>query len=113
MKPIKALDIVFSSDAGDDLTIRDYFRVLLSTLWDEKEGFSGKRPFGNSGWEYDLYKPLIEAGAIPGKLDEDGYVEAVDRAVAHTYIADLICLAFYGEENENHQALCRDHDGNT
>ena len=36
-------------------TIGEYFEKLLLTLWDEQEDFSGKRPFGNSGWEYDVY----------------------------------------------------------
>ena len=98
MKPIEALDIVFSSDAGDDLTIRDYFHALLQTLWDENEGFSGKRPFGNSGWEYDLYKPLIAAGAISGEIDDYGDIQRVDRAEADRYITSLIRLVFYGDE---------------
>jgi hypothetical protein len=45
-----ALELRFDSDAGDNITIRDYLRILLETLWEEGEGFSGKRPFGNSGW---------------------------------------------------------------
>ena len=37
-----ALEIRFDSDAGDDITIRDYLHKLLKTLWNEGEGFSGK-----------------------------------------------------------------------
>lgn len=40
-------------------TVKGYLKALLFTLWDEDEGFSGKRPFGNSGWECDLTEPLI------------------------------------------------------
>lgn len=87
-----ALAVVFDSDAGDGLTVRGYLRELLLTLWEEGEGFSGKRPFGNSGWESDLYAPLIEAGFISGELDEDGYIETVgDEAGA--FVADLIVYA--------------------
>jgi hypothetical protein len=92
---LDALEVRFDSDAGDDLTVRDYLKTLLQTMWEEGEGFSGKRPFGNSGWEYDLYKPLIAAGFIKGKLDSDGYVETVDDK-ASAYVGDLILAAFNG-----------------
>lgn len=93
---LAALEVRFSSDAGYDLTVREYLRTLLMTMWEEGEGFSGKRPFGNSGWEYDLYKPLIAGGFIPGKLDEDGYVDTFDEKVAGPYVCDLILAAFHG-----------------
>ena len=60
------------------ISIGDFLGELLLTLWNEKEGFSGKRPFGNSAWDYDVYAALIKHGAIPGTLDEDGYVEEID-----------------------------------
>jgi len=47
------------NDSGAD-TVKGYLKALLFTLWDEDEGFSGKRPFGNSGWEYDLTDALID-----------------------------------------------------
>jgi hypothetical protein len=73
------LAIEFECDELDGrVTIGGYLIKLLETLWEEGEGFSGKRPFGNSGWERDLYKPLIAAGVIRGELDEDGYIERVD-----------------------------------
>ena len=56
-------------------TIGDYLRNLLLTLWIEKESFNGKRPFGNSGWEYDIYKSLIVAGVVKGVIDEDGCID--------------------------------------
>ncbi len=71
------LDYVGSfPDAGGDMPIREYLRALLLKLWEEGEGFSGKRPFGNSGWEYDLYSTLIAAGAVEGEFDEDGFIES-------------------------------------
>lgn len=93
---LAALEVRFNSDAGDDLTVRDYLRTLLMTLWEEGEGFSGKRPFGNSSWEFDLYKPLIEGGFIPGTLDEDGYLKTFDEKFAYAYVCDLILAAFHG-----------------
>lgn len=62
------------NDSGSD-TIRGYLVALLRNLWDEGEGFSGKRPFGNSGWEWDLYAALVRAGFIAGTFDEDGYLD--------------------------------------
>lgn len=85
-----ALDVRFSSDAGDDLSIRQYFEQLLITLWEEGERFSGKRPFGNSGWEYDLYQPLILGGFIKGTLDTDGNVVDVNEQKAFVYVRNLI-----------------------
>lgn len=65
------------NDAMAD-TVGGYLIELLATLWREEQSFSGKRPFGNSGWQYDLYVPLVKAGLISGELDEDGYPVEVD-----------------------------------
>jgi hypothetical protein len=72
-------------------TVREYLIELLAAVWREDEGFSGKRPFGNSGWKYDLYGPLIKAGFIDGRID-DKYdsIEEVDEAAAYRLIADAI-----------------------
>lgn len=69
-----------------EITIKEYLILLLRTLWREGEGFSGKRPFGNSGWDYDLYIALIKAGYVEGTFDEDGFIEDFDETTA----ADLI-----------------------
>ena len=82
-------------DLDEELTVREYLRTLLQTLWDEQEGFSGKRPFGNSCWEYSLYAPLIKQDFINGSIDEEGYVEMIgDRRAAHAFVADLILYIF-------------------
>ena len=65
------------NDAGAD-TIRTYLAALLAELWRWGEGFSGKRPFGNSGWEYELYTALAKQNYIAGAFDEDGYLDDVD-----------------------------------
>jgi hypothetical protein len=75
------LDFVFfSEDLDRDLTIREYLVKLLWTLWNDGEGFSGKRPYGNSGWEFELYAALLKAQAIEGELDEDGRVHRLPEA---------------------------------
>lgn len=97
---LAALEVRFDSDAGDDLTVRDYLRTLLMALWEEQESFSGKRPFGNSGWEYEVLMPLAKAGFVDlGPLGEDSEPynwtqEQIQRANA--YVSDLILAAFHG-----------------
>jgi hypothetical protein len=71
-------------------TIKSYLGTLLLTLWEEGEGFSGKRPFGNSGWEYDLYKPLIMFEVINGTVDEYGDIEDFDKKTAFSMINKCI-----------------------
>lgn len=94
-----ALNLRFEEcDAGDNITVRDYLRRLLEELWCEKECFSGKRPFGNSGWDYDLYTILIVNGFIKGELDEDGYIKRIDSdADANDFVLQLIRACFEGK----------------
>ena len=80
MTPAEALDGVsfFDETLRETLTIRQWLKRLLITLWKEQEGFSGKRPFGNSSWDSDLLAELIRRGIVPGNLDRDGWVEDGD-----------------------------------
>lgn len=77
------------NDAGAS-TIREYLIALLSALWAEGEGFSGKRPFGNSGWEYDVYLALVNAGLIKGSIDAEGCLDSCDDRAADLLIAESI-----------------------
>jgi len=65
------LELKTNPNANGEPTIREYLHLLLLAIWQEGEGFSGKRPFGDSGWEYDLYVPLIRHGIVDGTLDEE------------------------------------------
>jgi hypothetical protein len=89
---LEVLELPMNPDDNDAdaSTIREYLKTLLSTLWAEGEGFSGKRPLGNSGWDYDLYKPLIQAKAIDGQLDEDNYIQECDDNAGFKLIAAAI-----------------------
>lgn len=69
------LAVPMDDNDADAATIRDYLTALLRRVWRQGEDFSGKRPFGNSGWHWDLYKPLVSAGLISGTFDEDGYLD--------------------------------------
>ena len=80
----------YSSDLGEDITIKEYLKTLLLTLWKEEEGFSGKHPLGNSGWKFDIYIPLIGAGVVQGLMDDEGFIDWVDAIGADQIIADII-----------------------
>jgi hypothetical protein len=57
----------------DAKTIGEYLGKLLSTLWEEAEGFSGKRPFGNSGWQGPVEVALVRGGVVRGNIIEETY----------------------------------------
>lgn len=65
----RVLEIQMPENDAKAATVKDYLKELLNELWREGEGFSGKRPFGNSGWEYDLYAALLRANVIPVDTD--------------------------------------------
>jgi hypothetical protein len=65
------------NDAGAS-TVRGYLVALAGAVWTEGECFSGKRPFGNSGWSWDLYAALAEAGHLEVVTDEYGEVDIDD-----------------------------------
>lgn len=71
-------------------TIRGYLVFLVAAVWRENENFSGKRPFGNSGWDMELYRALGEAGYIRWILDEDGEIEDFDDETGDRLIESAI-----------------------
>lgn len=69
MEPRAILELTFySNDLDEDVTIGEWLAAMLTALWEEGEGFSGKRPLGNSGWEYDALPVLIENGVVDGQV---------------------------------------------
>jgi hypothetical protein len=77
------------NDAGAP-DVRAYLKALLEKLFQDGECFNGKRPFGNSGWVFDLYKPLVQAKLIDGSFDEDGDIEVCDCEAAEKLIVEAI-----------------------
>ncbi len=87
----KIANLIFhSSDLDKNLTIKEYLKELLETVWIENESFSGKRPFGNSAWQYDLYVPLVKEGFVEGSVDDDGYFDSCDEKAADKIILEVI-----------------------
>lgn len=68
MSPEEAREVLDTAmgpnDANAD-TVGDYMNRLAAAVWQEDEGFSGKRPFGDSGWFHQVYD------AFPGIADND------------------------------------------
>lgn len=59
------------NDAEAD-TVREYLCRLAEGVALFEEGFSGKRPFGNSGWQKsELHAALVYGGAIDGAVYDD------------------------------------------
>lgn len=85
---------------GTEWTICEYLSALLVALWEEGESFSGKRPLGNSGWEYELYEPLIKHKVIEGELDEFGHIESVNTTQGDKVIKDTIEYIFNKAEGK-------------
>jgi hypothetical protein len=84
------------SDLNEEITLRQYFYDLMSELWREGEGFDGKRPFGNSGWDYEIYIPLVRAGLVKGRIDEDGYIAELDEVEANDFVLKNILQPLFG-----------------
>jgi hypothetical protein len=79
----QVLNCPVATEDGSTTAIRDYLVELLAALWDQGEQFSGKRPLGDSGWEYDLLRALGRAGFIAYQEDKDeGDWEAGHRLIA-------------------------------
>ncbi len=90
MTGLEILALPMDENDAQATSVKEYLRKLLMKLWEDGERFGGKRPFGNSGWEYELYKPLIAAGAVKGHLDRDGYIADVDADAAGALITEAI-----------------------
>ena len=86
----QVLDLELGPNDSGEATVRGYLLRLLRDVWNQQEGFDGKRPFGNSSWDYDLKVPMVKAGLVSGKLDSDGYVEQLDDRKADALILAAI-----------------------
>lgn len=98
MNPEDILKLSVPKNDSGQLTIGGYLIELLSKVWEEEESFSGKRPFGNSGWKYDLRNALVKHGVVDGNIyEEDGYeeIDCTEIRKADELIAQAI-LCMYG-----------------
>lgn len=84
------LDLPMQDNDADARTIRDYMKALLRAVITETDAFSGKRPFGNSGWDWDMHIPLVKAKLVDGKIGSDGYLDEHDAEAADALIIAAI-----------------------
>lgn len=71
------LNTVMGENDIDAETVGDYLKELLITILHEQEGFSGKRPFGNSGWIHELAFPLVKAKLVEGTLADEEHEDTI------------------------------------
>lgn len=88
----RLLDLELPPNPSGATNVRGYLQALLQKLWTLEANFSGKRPFGYSGWQFDLYAPMIAAGLVSGTLDESGAVDSIDDQAADELVQAAIAL---------------------
>ena len=79
-----------SGDFDKPLSLREFLKTLLATVWAEEESFSGKRPFGNSRWQHCVQIALVKNGFVDGKLDYNGGLEEINQAQAEAVMYHII-----------------------
>ncbi len=83
------LDVTISQ--GENvITLREYFKLMLKTLWEKGEMFSGKRPFGQSNWKSEVYEAIGRAGFLSFDFDPENLVMIADKQKANALIIDAI-----------------------
>lgn len=92
----QALDLKLPANDAKAETVREYLTALLTDVWFEEEGFDGKRPFGNSGWQEEIYVPLAHAGLINASADRHGELEYIDYTEGEALI--LAAIGFMGRK---------------
>lgn len=86
----QVLDCPMGENDADAKTVREFLGTLLLTVWIEQEMFSGKRPFGNSSWQHEVYIALAVAGYIEGSKDDEDWGWEYDEAAGNALIQDAI-----------------------
>lgn len=81
----------YSNDLYQEITIGEWMKRMLLTLFHEEEGFSGKRPFGNSSWKHDAQIALVRIGLVDGDIDrEEGWLNDINDEQCETLFNDII-----------------------
>jgi hypothetical protein len=63
------LDLPMKSTDTGATSVHGYLQRLLRAVWIEEEDFDGKRPFGNYGWQEEIYETLVFQGFLAGTPD--------------------------------------------
>ena len=73
-------------------TVGEYLAKLLQVVWSRQDSFSGKRPFGNSGWCWDIYEALVNAKIVETADGTWDTLGADQRRTVDTWIIEAIEL---------------------
>jgi hypothetical protein len=88
LTPEQVLDLPMGDDNGAGAaTVRGYLARLAELVVADGDEFSGNRPFGSSGWMRELYRPLVEAGAVAWSSDEWGTPDGESLRAADAVLA--------------------------
>lgn len=52
-------------------TIKELLIAILGRFWKDPEGFRGKRPFGDSGWQSEVFLALVQNGLLSSMNEHD------------------------------------------
>lgn len=69
---VLACPMVGDRSGSEAKTVGHFLFLLGREVWREGECFNGKRPFGNSSWNWDIYRAIISAGIVEDDRDDDG-----------------------------------------
>lgn len=64
----------FAEEFDGCLTLRSFLIELSRRVIIQDEGFSGKRPFGNSNWQRFVSDTLVEVGLIDSEDEYDQFI---------------------------------------
>ena len=96
---LKVLDLMIQAhdlpDNHEPVTVQEYLVEVLLATWKNAARFS---PFGNGGWQYNLYDTLIKEGFIAGKFDKHGFLIDFDKKTADAMISAAILEEFGRKE---------------
>jgi len=88
---LQLLDLSMPETDIGPCTVRHYLYTLLKTLWHEKEGFDGKRPFGNSDWDSCIAVAAVQAGLVAGTVSEEAlWVDSLAWPSFERLVSDAI-----------------------
>ena len=78
----KVLDLEMGENDPGAGTVREYLTTLLCVVWSDAEDFDGKRPFGNSGWQSEIYDVLFQTDFVD-QVDYDRAERLVLAAIEY------------------------------
>lgn len=72
LRKVLACDISesYTGEGAGVGSVRGLLYELLAKVWLEEEGFNGKRPWGESSWQYAVYQSIAEADLCPREMHQ-------------------------------------------